>query len=40
VDYDGDGVTDLALRAEVNPTSFAVDYAFNGFGAWDAVYRP
>ncbi|HLM55260.1 MAG TPA: VCBS repeat-containing protein [Pyrinomonadaceae bacterium] len=38
--YDADAATDLAVRAEVNPTSFAVDYAFNGFGAWDAVHHP
>jgi hypothetical protein len=39
-DYDGDGTTDLAIRAEINPTSFAVDYAFNGFGSYDAVFHP
>lgn len=39
-DYDGDRAADLAVRAEVNPTSFAIDYAFNGFGVWDAVFHP
>lgn len=40
-DYDGDRVADLAVRAEVNPTSFNIDYwAINGFGAWDAVFHP
>jgi hypothetical protein len=38
--YDGDGMLDLAVRAEVNPTSFAVDYAVNGFGVWDGVFHP
>lgn len=39
-DYDGDRFTDLAVRAEVEPYSFAVDYFYNGYGTWDAVFHP
>jgi hypothetical protein len=32
--------TDLAVRKESAPTSVAIDYGSNGFGAWDFVYSP
>ena len=32
--------TDLAVRAETDPTALAIDYRFNGFGTWDDVFHP
>jgi hypothetical protein len=32
--------SDLAVRAETNPSSVAIDYVSNGLGAWDFVYNP
>lgn len=38
--YDGDTVTDLAIRSETDPPGFSIDYGFNGFGSYDASYFP
>ena len=36
-DYDGDGRADLSMKMDNNGT-WKIDYASNGFGAWDATY--
>jgi hypothetical protein len=35
-DYDGDGMTDIAVKT--GSEQWQVDYAWNGFGSWDNVY--
>jgi hypothetical protein len=36
-DYDGDGITDIAVRDVVNG-KWIIDYSSNGFGSWDVNY--
>jgi hypothetical protein len=35
-DYDGDGRADIAIKTDDG--RWLIDYASNGFGAWDAIY--
>jgi hypothetical protein len=36
-DYDGDGRADIGIKAD-DQGRFNIDYAWNGFGTWDASY--
>jgi hypothetical protein len=36
-DYDGDGRADIGIKSD-DQGRFNIDYAWNGFGVWDASY--